>query len=107
MPLPTQPWLRPGGTWVMSRRPRSRPREHLTFQRTCRARSGFGWKVGIAKPPREWDKAVEIYRTLFGFFPDNLDYGLRLASVQTSAGKGQNALATLEALRKLPPPAPE
>jgi len=56
---------------------------------------------------REWDKAVEIYRTLFGFFPDNLDYGLRLASVQTSAGKGQNALATLEALRKLPPPASE
>src|SRR5437879_3519642 len=53
---------------------------------------------------KEWDKAVEIYRTLFGFFPDNLDYGLRLASVQTFAGKGQNALVTVEALRKLPAP---
>jgi eukaryotic-like serine/threonine-protein kinase len=53
---------------------------------------------------REWDKAIEIYRTLFNFFPDNLDYGLRLAAVQTSAGKGNDSLATIEALRKLPPP---
>jgi serine/threonine protein kinase/tetratricopeptide (TPR) repeat protein len=53
----------------------------------------------------EWDKAIEIYRTLFDFFPDNLEYGLELSDVQTSAGKGVNALATIEALRKLPPPA--
>lgn len=49
-------------------------------------------------------KAVETYRTLFEFFPDNLDYGLRLASAQTSASKGKDALATVEVLRKLPPP---
>jgi tetratricopeptide (TPR) repeat protein len=53
---------------------------------------------------REWDKAVEIYKTLFEFFPDNLDYGLRLASVQESAGKGKEALGTLDALRRLPAP---
>jgi eukaryotic-like serine/threonine-protein kinase len=29
---------------------------------------------------RKWDKAVEIYRSLFSFFPDNLDYGLRLSA---------------------------
>jgi serine/threonine protein kinase/tetratricopeptide (TPR) repeat protein len=52
-------------------------------------------------------KAVETYRTLFDFFPDNLDYGLRLASAQTSAGKGKDALATLDALRKLSSPAAE
>jgi serine/threonine protein kinase/tetratricopeptide (TPR) repeat protein len=52
-------------------------------------------------------KAVETYRTLFDFFPDNLDYGLRLASAQTSAGKGKDAQATLESLRKLPSPAGE
>ena len=52
----------------------------------------------------QWDKAVEIYRTLWGFFPDNLEYGLRLAAVQTSAGKAQETLATVEALRKLPLP---
>ncbi|HEY6268080.1 MAG TPA: protein kinase [Candidatus Acidoferrum sp.] len=52
-------------------------------------------------------KAVETYRTLFDFFPDNLDYGLRLASAQTSAGKGKDAQATLDSLRKLPSPAAE
>ena len=55
----------------------------------------------------EWDKAVEIYQTLWTFFPDNLDYGLRLASAQTSAGKGKEALGTVEAMRKLPSPANE
>lgn len=53
----------------------------------------------------EWDRAIEIYRILFGLFPDNVDYGLRLAQVRTSAGKGQDALQTLEALRRLPGPA--
>jgi len=56
---------------------------------------------------REWDKAVEIYGALFSFFPDSLDYGLRLASVQASAGKGQDALNTIAALRKLAAPARE
>ncbi len=53
---------------------------------------------------REWNKAVETYRTLFHLYPDNPDYGLRLCSAQTSAGKAKDALGTLEALRKLPPP---
>jgi serine/threonine protein kinase/tetratricopeptide (TPR) repeat protein len=53
----------------------------------------------------EWRKAAEIYRMLWEFFPDNLTYGLRLASSQISAGKGTDALVTLEALRNLPPPA--
>ena len=54
---------------------------------------------------REWDKAIEIYRGLFELFPDNLDYGLRLASAQESAGRGKDGLATLDALRRLPAPA--
>jgi serine/threonine protein kinase/tetratricopeptide (TPR) repeat protein len=52
-------------------------------------------------------KAVETFRTLFDFFPDNLDYGLRLAAAQTFAGKGKDALATLDSLRKLPSPSAE
>ena len=52
----------------------------------------------------DWEKAIETYRSLWEFFPDNLDYGLRLANVQTSAGKGQDALATVEEMRKLPTP---
>ena len=55
----------------------------------------------------EWNKAVEIYRTLWGFFPDNLEYGLRLAAVQLAAGSRKESLATAESLRKLPSPASE
>jgi tetratricopeptide (TPR) repeat protein/TolB-like protein len=53
----------------------------------------------------QWDKAIEMFRALFTYFPDNLEYGLRLASVQESGGKGKEALDTLAALRKLPAPA--
>jgi DNA-binding winged helix-turn-helix (wHTH) protein/tetratricopeptide (TPR) repeat protein len=52
----------------------------------------------------QWGKAIQIYSALFEVFPDNLDYGLELASAQGSAGKWRDSLETIEALRKLPPP---
>src|ERR1700733_6483637 len=55
----------------------------------------------------EYEKAIEIYRALFTLFPDNVDYGLKLAAVQTRGGQGHDALATVESLRKLAPPASE
>jgi eukaryotic-like serine/threonine-protein kinase len=51
-----------------------------------------------------WDKAASTYGSLAGYFPDNSEYRLRLANAQTSAGKGQDALATVEELRKFPSP---
>jgi eukaryotic-like serine/threonine-protein kinase len=48
--------------------------------------------------------ALEIYRTLHSFFPDNLDYGLRFANAQIWAGHPADALQTLDALRSLPDP---
>jgi DNA-binding winged helix-turn-helix (wHTH) protein/tetratricopeptide (TPR) repeat protein/TolB-like protein len=54
---------------------------------------------------RDWESAVATYQELSNLFPDNIDYGLRLANAFTFAGKGSSALATLEKLRKLPPPA--
>jgi len=42
---------------------------------------------------------------LFDFFPDDIEYGLRLADAQTQAGQRNDALATIELLRKLPSPA--
>jgi eukaryotic-like serine/threonine-protein kinase len=53
---------------------------------------------------REWGKAADTYRTLWIFFPDNLEYGLRLADALTSAGKAKDALATAEQLRSLSSP---
>jgi eukaryotic-like serine/threonine-protein kinase len=52
---------------------------------------------------REWDNAIGIYRALYGLFPDNLDYGLRLVDAQDIGGHPKEALATIETLRKLPP----
>ena len=54
---------------------------------------------------KEWDNAANSYRTLFGFFPDNVEYGLQLAKAQVRGGKGKDALATVESLRRLPAPA--
>jgi serine/threonine protein kinase/tetratricopeptide (TPR) repeat protein/TolB-like protein len=47
---------------------------------------------------RDWPKAIETYRVLYGFFPDNLEYGLYLSAAQTSSGRGKGALGTLAQL---------
>jgi DNA-binding winged helix-turn-helix (wHTH) protein/tetratricopeptide (TPR) repeat protein len=51
-----------------------------------------------------WDKAIEINRALFDFFPDNLEYGLALVNAQIQGNKWKEALETISALRELPPP---
>jgi eukaryotic-like serine/threonine-protein kinase len=53
---------------------------------------------------RDWTRAIEVYRALFDFFPDNLDYGLALTSAQLGANKWKEALDTIAALRTLPAP---
>jgi DNA-binding winged helix-turn-helix (wHTH) protein/tetratricopeptide (TPR) repeat protein len=55
----------------------------------------------------EYETAIDVYRTLFTLFPDNVDEGLKLAAVQARGGKAHDALATVESLRKLAPPASE
>jgi eukaryotic-like serine/threonine-protein kinase len=46
----------------------------------------------------EWTRAVEIYRTLREFYPDNLEYGLDLVRVQTLAGLAKDAKSSIETL---------
>jgi eukaryotic-like serine/threonine-protein kinase len=53
---------------------------------------------------RNWPKAIEVYKTLWKFSPDSLDYGLRLAQVQASGGQAKDAMVTIDALRRLPAP---
>lgn len=48
--------------------------------------------------------AIEIYRTLTNFFPDDLEYALRLANAQVSATAGNDALQTIALMRKFPEP---
>jgi TolB-like protein len=51
-----------------------------------------------------WAKVIEVARMLHELFPDNLDYGLHLAHAQIEAGKPEDAVVTLTALRGLPAP---
>jgi tetratricopeptide (TPR) repeat protein/class 3 adenylate cyclase/TolB-like protein len=52
----------------------------------------------------KWKDATEAYEQLYHFDPGNLEYGLQLVKAQWSAGQGNDALATLDNLRKLPKP---
>jgi tetratricopeptide (TPR) repeat protein len=54
---------------------------------------------------RDWGKAIEVYRTLWARYPDNLENALRLAAAQTAAGRAREGLVTVAAGRALPPPA--
>jgi eukaryotic-like serine/threonine-protein kinase len=48
----------------------------------------------------DWDRAVDLYRTLWNFSQDDPEYALRAADVQVRAGKATSALATLAELRQ-------
>jgi serine/threonine protein kinase/tetratricopeptide (TPR) repeat protein len=77
------------------------------------AKKAFDLSAGLSREERlsvegryretahQWDKASAVYRTLYDFFPDNVDYGLRLAYSQTSGGKPKEALTTLQGLRQM------
>jgi tetratricopeptide (TPR) repeat protein len=80
-------------------------RKALEFARSISREERLGIEAQVQESSGEVDKALEIYRSLFVFFPDSLDHGLRLAEAQTAAGHGQDALATVAVLRKLPAPA--
>jgi eukaryotic-like serine/threonine-protein kinase len=58
-----------------------------------------------AEMNKQWDVAIDNYRSLSALFPQHLNYGLGLASVQIEGSKATDALATLEKLSGLPRPA--
>lgn len=50
------------------------------------------------------DQAAGAYSHLFELFPDDIELGLELARSQAIAGRPLESLATLDGLRRLPPP---
>ncbi len=62
-------------------------------------------KARFNEAKKDWSQAGEIYRSLWTFYPDNLEYGLGLANSLLNAGRIAEALATVSSLRQLPPPA--
>jgi DNA-binding winged helix-turn-helix (wHTH) protein/tetratricopeptide (TPR) repeat protein len=61
----------------------------------------------LYKASKQWSKASEAYRSLWTFFPDDVEYGLQLGESLMLGGRGTEAAATFASLRKLPPPASE
>ena len=53
---------------------------------------------------KDWDGAVRVYGELFRLYPDDIDYGLKLANSEISEGKAMLALGTVEAMRQLREP---
>ncbi|HBL30887.1 MAG TPA: hypothetical protein DD490_28980, partial [Acidobacteria bacterium] len=51
---------------------------------------------------KQWAKAAEIYRSLWTFFPDDLDHGLQLAVMLVNSGRSHEALEVLAMLRQWP-----
>ena len=53
---------------------------------------------------KEWDKAIALCQELERLSPDDLENGLRFASLAFNASRRQDALAVIQRLRRLPPP---
>jgi tetratricopeptide (TPR) repeat protein len=69
------------------------PREQRLFV------AAYNYKV-----MHDWPKAIEAYKTLLDFFPDNVEYGIGLAEVQWLGQRASDALETINRLRALPAP---
>ncbi len=55
----------------------------------------------------DWPEATRVYGELCDYFPDDLDYGLRLVAAQTAGRDAHSALASIADLRRLPAPISE
>jgi tetratricopeptide (TPR) repeat protein/TolB-like protein len=66
------------------------PREQRLFV------EGLRWEA-----EQNWSKAIAIYQSLWESFPDNPQYGLRLAGAQTISGNSKAALDTVAAIRRI------
>ena len=51
-----------------------------------------------------WPTATEKYQALWNFFPDNIEYGLKVAEMQWRGEKEKDALRTIEQMKAMAPP---
>jgi DNA-binding winged helix-turn-helix (wHTH) protein/TolB-like protein len=57
-------------------------------------------QANLERVTRHWPQAIAAQQTLWQTFPDNNDYGVRLAQVQLLAGNPQDAIATATRLER-------
>jgi serine/threonine protein kinase/tetratricopeptide (TPR) repeat protein/TolB-like protein len=58
-------------------------------------------EAGYYEVSKDWDKAIEVYQTLFNSSPDSIEYGLALANAQIAGERGSDALKSIARLRGL------
>ncbi|HEV8268299.1 MAG TPA: tetratricopeptide repeat protein, partial [Thermoanaerobaculia bacterium] len=81
----------------------SEAKEALDLSEGVSREARLAVEARYAEASLDWGKAVDAYRALAEFFPDDPDYALRLAEAQVAGGKAQSALETLDDLkRRLP-----
>jgi serine/threonine protein kinase/tetratricopeptide (TPR) repeat protein len=52
----------------------------------------------------DWDKAIDLYRSIWTLYPENPEYAIRATDVQIRGGKANEALKTIALLREQPEP---
>ena len=84
----------------------------MGYDEEARTEAALAVKLGAGLPRQEllnmqgelalfsndWPHAADIFHSLLTFYPDNIDYGLRLAQVQVSSSDPAAALATLKSI---------
>jgi tetratricopeptide (TPR) repeat protein len=49
---------------------------------------------------KEWPEAIAIWQSLATFFPDDVEYVLRLANAQIASGAAKDAMTTIDGFRR-------
>lgn len=61
-------------------------------------------KARIYELSNQWQEAEKTYWKLLTFYPDNIDYALRLIKLYTQIGKTASAMKIVLELKNMPPP---
>ena len=84
----------------------------MGYEKEARTEAALAVRLGAGLPRQEllnmqgelalfsndWPHAAGIFHSLLTFYPDNIDYGLRLAQVQTSQSDAAGSLITLKTI---------
>ncbi len=85
-------------------RPRAREEARLAFELAgdLSRRDRLWVEARYREIAGQRQQAVDLFRLLWDYFPDNLEYGLQLVSAQVSIDRGEDALESIARLRTLP-----
>jgi tetratricopeptide (TPR) repeat protein len=92
--------------WRLGYEPRAQEAAQRAFELSgnLRREDRLAIEARYRQMNRDWKRAIDLYRSLWVFFPDRLEYGLDLATVQLDAESFKEALSTVGELRALPSP---